>query len=185
MNWFAGLARISTTSAGLRFGRAVHEGTRSPIRLASLRCAVILLALAPVVAEARSEKVLAYPRDQAWPAAVRFLRVDAKLKVIERDAEAGYVLFELHEDKKTFRGSLEVIEVVKDGRHQVRLVLQIEDRPAWLEIEYMNKLEQKLRAELGSPAPAPSSPPAPKKPDDGKPATEPPKDDGPPISPTP
>jgi hypothetical protein len=146
---------------------------------------LLVVAVAPVAAEARSEKILGYPRDQAWPAAVRFLRVDAKLKVIERDAEAGYVLFELREDKKTFRGSLEVIDVVKDGHHQVRVVLQIEDRPGWVEIEYLNKLEQKLRAELGTPAPAPSSPPPPKKSDDVKPAPETPKDDGPPISPTP
>jgi hypothetical protein len=149
-----------------------------------LACLVVL-AVAPVAAEARSEKVLAYPRDQAWPAAVRFLRVDAKLKVLEKDAEAGYVLFELREDKKIFRGSLEVIDIVKDNHHQVRFVLQIEDRPAWVEIEYLNKLEQKLRAELGAPAPSPSNPPPAKKPDDTKPAPELPKDDGPPISPTP
>jgi hypothetical protein len=145
-----------------------------------------LLVLAPLAADARSEKVLAYPRDQAWPAAVRFLRVDAKLKVIEKDADAGYVLFELREEKKTFRGSLEVIDVIKDGHHQVRFVMQIEDRPGWLEIEYLTKLEQKLRAELGTPAPAPSAPPPAKKPDDdAKPTPAPPKDDGPPISPTP
>ena len=140
--------------------------------------------LMPLAADARTEKTLAYQRDVAWPAAVRFIRVDAHLKVIEKDAEAGYVLFELVEDKKTFRGSLEVIEVVKDGRHLVRFVMQIEDRPAWLELEYLNKLEQKLRAELGAPAPAPT----PKKPPDDKkdePKPPPPKDDGPPISPTP
>ena len=52
------------------------------------------------VAEARSEKTLAYQRDPAWPAAVRFLRVDAQLKLIEKDADAGYVIFELNEEKQ-------------------------------------------------------------------------------------
>jgi hypothetical protein len=138
----------------------------------------------PDTAEARSEKDLAYQREQAWPAAVRFLRVDAKLKVIEKDAEAGYVLFELVEEKKTFRGSLEVIDIVKDGRKLVRFVIQIEDRPQWVEIELLTRLERKLRAELGNPAPAPT--PRPKDPPRKEPEkTEPPRDDGPPVSDTP
>ena len=144
----------------------------------------MLIWLAPLVAEARSEKTLAYQRADAWPAAVRFIRVDAHLKVIEKDADAGYLLFEFKEEKKTFRGSLEVIDVVKDGRHLVRFVVQIEDRPQWLEIELLNKLEQKLRSELGSPAPSPT--PVPKKEEPPKKEAPPPaKDDGPPISATP
>src|SRR2546423_1733008 len=108
-------------------------------------CAVLALALLCSVADARSEKTLAYPRDPAWQASVRFLRVDERLKVTEKDADAGYVLFELHDEGKTFRGSLEVIDVVKDGRHAVRFVVQIEDRPSYLEIEMLNRLEHKLR----------------------------------------
>lgn len=144
---------------------------------------LLALLLATGVAEARSEKTLAYPRDQAWPAAVRFIRVDAHWKIVEKDADAGYVIFELHEENKTFRGSLEVIDAVKDGRHQVRFVMQIEDRPEWLELEMLNKLEQKLRAELGSPAPAPSAPPPPPPKKDAPPAK--PDDDALPVSPTP
>lgn len=140
------------------------------------------------VAHARSEKTLAYQREPAWAASVRFLRVDAKLKVVEKDPEAGYVLFEFVEDKRTFHGSLEVIEVEKDGRKAIRFILQIEDRPSWVEIEMLTKLERKLRAELGSPARAParvkdkdrSEPP---KKDGAK--AEPPNDDGPPVSDTP
>lgn len=137
---------------------------------------------------ARSEKTLAYQRDQAWPAAVRFLRIDAKLKIIEKDQEAGFVIFEYREDNKTFRGSLEVIDMVRDGRKLVRFVIQIEDRPTWVEVEMLTKLERKLRAELGNPAPAPTpKEPPPKKdeaPDKDKPADKP-KDDGPPVSDTP
>ena len=142
------------------------------------------LLLSGGVANARSEKTLAYQREQAWPAAVRFLRVDAKLKLIEKDADAGYVLFEYREDNKTFRGSLEVIDVVKDGRKLVRFVIQIEDRPAWVEIEMLTKLERKLRAELGSPAPTPTPAPPKEPPKKEEPRPEPdkPKDDGPPIS---
>jgi hypothetical protein len=127
----------------------------------------LLLSLALAMASpawARSEKTLAYPRDQAWPAAVRFLRVDERLKIVEKDADAGYVLFELQDEGKTFRGSLEVITVQQDGQTQVKFVIQIEDRPSWLEIAMLKRLERKLKVELGSPAPAPTPrPPEPPK----------------------
>jgi hypothetical protein len=156
-----------------------------------MRRILLCLLLATSSAHARSEKTLAYPRDPAWAAAVRFIRINAGLKVIEKDAEAGYVIFEFKEEKKTFRGSLELIEVVKDGRKLLRFVMTIEDRPQWVEIELLTKLERKLRAELGTPAPAPTPTPSPKPKDkdvpppkqDDKPA--PPKDDGPPVSDTP
>jgi hypothetical protein len=163
-----------------------------------MRRILLCLLLATSSAYARSEKTLAYPRDPAWSAAVRFIRVNAGLKVIEKDAEAGYVIFEFKEDKKTFRGSLELIEVVKDGRKLVRFVVTIEDRPQWVEVELLTKLERKLRAELGAPAPTPtptkpSDEPKPSKPSDepkptkpsDEPKKEPPKDDGPPVSDTP
>src|SRR5262249_6514781 len=141
----------------------------------SMRRLVLSLALALASpAWARSEKTLAYPRDQAWPSAVRFLRVDERVKVVEKDADAGYVLFELHEDNKTFRGSLELFAVVKDGQPQVRFVIQIEDRPSWLEIAMLTRLERKLKAELGSPAPPPTPKPPPEPPKDPPAKQEPP-----------
>jgi hypothetical protein len=74
----------------------------------------------------------------------------------------------------------------------VRFVLQIADRPSWLEIAMLERLERKLRAELGSPSPAPDAPPPRKddpKPDAPRPDAPRPDapgpGDGPPISPTP
>jgi hypothetical protein len=133
---------------------------------------------------ARSEKTLAYQREDAWPAAVRFLRVDERLKITEKDADAGYVLFELKEEGKTYRGSLEVMTVTVDGRPQVKFVMQVEDRPSWLEIAMLQRLERKLRAELGSPTPPPSKKPREEAP---PPKPEEPKkpDEGVKISPTP
>lgn len=149
-----------------------------------LLASILVLVLA-TSAWARSEKTLAYTRDAAWPAAVRFIRVDERLTITEKDAESGYVLFEMKDEGKTYRGSLEVITVVKDGRHNVRFVLQIEDRPTWVEIAMLTRLERKLRAELGAPSPPPS--PKPKAPEDAPKSDEPPKTDdgGPRISPTP
>src|SRR5690348_14030814 len=87
------------------------------------------LLLAATAAHARSERTFAYPRDEAWPAAVRFIRVDEHLKITDKDASAGYVIFELHEEKRTFRGSLELIDAPEDGRPAVRFVITLEDRP--------------------------------------------------------
>ena len=152
----------------------------------------LLLVLAIRKADARSEKTLAYSRDQAWPAAVRFLVVDERVKVTDKDENAGYVLFELRDDGKTFRGSLELIVVDIDDRRLVRFVAQIQDRPSYLEVKMLERLEHKLRVELGSPSPEPTphkpaDPPKDPPKDADKPAPAPPPkdDDGPPISPTP
>lgn len=147
-----------------------------------LCAALIAVLLSAGIADARSEKTLAYQREQVWPTAVRFLVVDEHVKVIEKDADAGYVTFELKDDGKLFRGSLEVMTVERDKRKSVRFVLQIEDRPDWLEIAMLSRLERKLRAELGSPAPPPAKDP-PKKEEPKDPPK--PDDGGPPISPTP
>ena len=154
-------------------------------RRSQLAALALALALGTVPAAARSEKTLAYPREQAWPTAVRFLVVDEHAKVTEKDADAGYVMFELRDDGKLFRGSLEVVPIQRDGRTVVRFVLQIADRPSWLEIAMLARLERKLHAELGSPAPAPDAPPPPRKDEPKKDEPKPGSDDGLPISPTP
>ena len=168
-----------------------------------LASAVVLAALATLAgtAAARSERALAYSREQAWPAAVRFLAVDERLKVTDKDADAGYALFELRDEGKVFRGALEVIPVVVEGRPVVRFVLTIEDRPSWLEVAMLGRLERKLRLELGAPAPPPTPRPRPEPgpgpggsgPEKNRPKDTPkdapkdtPTDDGgPPISTTP
>ncbi|HEX2689530.1 MAG TPA: hypothetical protein VHN14_23075 [Kofleriaceae bacterium] len=128
---------------------------------------------------ARSEKSVAYPRDHVWPTVVRFLAVDEHAKITDKDAEAGYVLFELGDDGKTFRGSLEIITSVRDGRSLVRCVLQIDDRPSWVEIAMLARLETKLRRELGAPPPPPPPPPPSSKPDPRPDPDAPPKPDAP------
>ena len=109
-------------------------------------------------------------------------RPTAGMRKAMADAEVGDDVY--GEDPTVKR--LEVIDTTKDSRHVVRFVMQIEDRPQWVEIEMLNKLEHKLRAELGAPAPAPSAPP-PKKDDPAPPKDEPKKPDvdSPPVSNTP
>lgn len=115
----------------------------------------LLLAL-PASAAARSEgRTFTYARDHVWPTTVRFLVVDEKAKVLDKDPDAGYVLFELKEDNKTFRGSLEIITVMIDGQPNLKFSINIVDRPLWREAGMVERLEKKLRTELGSPPPPP------------------------------
>jgi hypothetical protein len=116
-------------------------------------------------ARAQATAEASYPYKRVWPAAVRFLRVDEGFPIIEKDAEAGYVLFAVEEEGKTFRGSLQIIRLKdREGRHAVRLELEIEDRPSYMEQMIVERLERKLRDELGDPPPPPPPAPAPEKP---------------------
>lgn len=108
----------------------------------------------PGEAAAKATKVMRYTYEQVWPAAVRFLRVDEGYEIVEKDGETGYVIFEISEDAKRFRGSLEVVRIREDGQPALRLAVHIEDRPAYMEQGILERLERKLREEHGSP-PAP------------------------------
>jgi hypothetical protein len=120
--------------------------------------AVLLCALASP-AWAKSTRVMAHAYDRVWPASLRFLRVDEHLKITEKDSDAGYVLFELVDGKKTFQGALELVRT-KDSKERdvTRVVMTLSDRPAYMEEGFLDRLEQKLRGELGDP-PAPKPTP--------------------------
>ncbi len=141
-----------------------------------MRRALFVLAISSMAAPAwaRSEKTEPFDAAQIFPTAVRFLRIDANVKIVEKDADAGYVLFDLTEDKHVFRGALELVKTEVDGREAVRLVLRIDDRPEYEEELILEKLDAKIRSELGHPKKAPprdekKRPPA----DDGKPDDRP------------
>jgi hypothetical protein len=114
----------------------------------------------PGEAAAKADKVVRYAYEQVWPAAVRFLRLDEGLEVVEKDAEAGYVIFELSEEGKRFRGALELVRIRDDnGQPALRLIVRIEDRPSYMELGILERLERKLRSELGPPPePRPAGP---------------------------
>lgn len=136
------------------------------MRLARILLALALAAVVPGAAAAKSDKTVVYPAEKVFAAAVRFLRVDEGVKIVEKDADAGYVMFELKQDGKTFPGALELVPTENAGRPAVRLMLRIEDRPSYVETAMLERLERKLRAELGSEPPPvpPKSAPKPAEP---------------------
>jgi len=136
-------------------------------RLGIIVTLLALLLAVPAPAVAKSEKTVVYAVEKVYPAAVRFLRVDEGVKIVEKDADAGYVMFELSQDGKTFPGALELVVGENAGRPAVKLVLRIEDRPSYVETAMLERLERKLRAELGSePPPVQKAPPMKPAPDE-------------------
>jgi hypothetical protein len=122
---------------------------------------VAIALLAGGGALARSTSVLPYPTAEVWPTAIRFLRIDRGATLRERDAESGYLLFDLAEGNKVYKGSFELIRTVdSEGRAATRLVVSLPDLPRHFEIVLLDKLALKLREEYGSPAPAPPRPPS-------------------------
>lgn len=156
-------------------------------RLSRIAAFVLAVSLAPALAVARSERTVGYQADKVWPTAVRFLRVDEGAKITDKDADAGYVMFELVDEGKTYTGALELVIADDESGPRVTIVIRIEDRPAYLETAMLARLEKKIRADLGSePARKPPpvkpkpAPPEKKKPGAGEdtPAEKPPADDG-------
>jgi len=123
-----------------------------------------LLAALAAPAAGKSERSTFHTFERVWPTAVRHLAVDEGFKIVDRDADTGYVTFEMTEKGKTYSGALEVVKTTDDGRPAVRLVLHIADRPSWMETAVLDRMLAKLYKEQGDPPPPP--PPAKKPPAD-------------------
>lgn len=104
----------------------------------------------PVAAKASAEAECSLR--QAYSAALRYLRVDKGFVVLEKDAEAGYLLFSYPEASRRegARGAIELVELT----NAIRVVVSIPDVPGYHEQVLKKQLLNKLRAELPrSPSP--------------------------------
>jgi hypothetical protein len=133
---------------------------------------ILLLVLTGILAasdaQAKSTRKVSHAYDRVWPTAVRFLRIDEGLKIVEKDADTGYVLFELADEGKRFTGSVEVIRRQDESeRDAVELVVRIKDRPSYMEHAILDRMLLKIREELGRPKP-PSRKKAPPKKEESK-----------------
>jgi hypothetical protein len=128
-----------------------------------------LLLVGPGLAAARTHIVVSYPYDAVYAGAIRFIRVDRNWKLVEQDKEAGFLRFELVEDKKPHAANLELIRTSDgEGRPAVRVQLSTADLARFQEAPILDALARKLREELGPPpAPPPrkSEPASPSHPD--------------------
>jgi hypothetical protein len=112
--------------------------------------AALLLAALASGADARTAAVIPYPTAEVWSTAVRFIRVDRGYKVREKDEESGYILFDLVEGSKSYKGSLELIKTTDDaGRDATRAAFALPDLPHHYETMLLDKLTAKVREERG------------------------------------
>jgi hypothetical protein len=131
-----------------------------------LLLAALLLALAAGPARARSASILPYPVAEVWSSGVRFVRVDRGYTLREKDQASGYILFELSEGGKSYKGALELVRATdEDGRDATRASFSLPDLPRHWEAMLLDKLAAKVREERGPPAP----PPPRKKPEERRP----------------
>ena len=120
----------------------------------------LFIAVTPPLAHARTSVDLPYTIDQIWSSAVRFLRVDRRFPVLEKDKDAGYILFDyVEEATKVHKASLELMPITEsNGRQATRVVLNIPDKPRHVESLLLEKLGSKAKDDLGAPAPPPPRP---------------------------
>jgi hypothetical protein len=125
--------------------------------------------LPPLLIENR--RTLSYPIDQVWPTAIRYLRIDRGFEIVDRDRDAGYMLFEFPlEEKRIGSGSVEMFATVDaSGRASVSISVNTGAGPVHLPNSLLDGIAAKVRAERGQPPPPPppkQEEPPPKKDED-------------------
>ncbi len=106
-------------------------------------------------AHAKSGYESLYTYDQTWTTAIRLVRVDLGLKILEKDEKAGYILFEYVDKGTTSSASLELLQ-----GDRIRVVCQIPKFPSYHESVVLDRLARKLKDEHGAPPEKPKPPPA-------------------------
>lgn len=133
----------------------------------TLVTATLVLAL-PLPAGARITETLPWTFTQVFRTSVRLVRVDLGCDITERDEDAGYLTFDYESSGRRHPGSIEIIP--GEPGAGVRVIVQIPSLPTYVERMVVNRLERKLRDEIGEPpasrAPAPAPPAAPPAEDD-------------------
>lgn len=145
----------------------------APPRTKSLLAGLCALALSALSlsrsAEARVDGSSSYSKPQTYSGALRYVRVDLGYEVVEKDADAAYLIFKYTApgSKESVTGTLEVVE----AGGNVRLFVSLPRLPEYQERIFRDGLLKKLRDEYGPP-PATKKPAEkpPEKPDGEKPA---------------
>lgn len=91
-----------------------------------------------------------YTFEQTFGSGLRLLRVDMGFKILEKDKDLGFIMFEYtspEASNKTYTGSMELVQT-KDGVH---VAVQIPQMPQYHERMIVDQLQKKLLAEHGDP----------------------------------
>jgi hypothetical protein len=151
--WTRVLARLTAPAVGASFGLAV--------------AAAIVLTGQP--AAARTSYDSAYGFDRTWNAAIRLVRVDMGLKLLEKDDTTGYLMFEYRAPGtggKASPGSMEFVRS-REPDAPVRVVVQLPQMPSFHEQVLLDSLVKKMHTEYGEPPMRPKPQPPAQPPPDG------------------
>ena len=129
--------------------------------LLAIIASLALAAALALVSDARAGASYAspYTYEQTFGTALRLLRVDFELKITEKDAELGYMLFEYKSPESGNRVSNGSLEVVR-GKEVAYVSVQLPQMPSYHEQMIVDALAKKLLSEHGDP-PRKSKPPSP------------------------
>jgi hypothetical protein len=100
-----------------------------------------------------------YTYEQTFGTALRLVRVDMGMKITEKDAEHGYILFEYtspESGKRISQGSVEIV----GGKRGVHVSVQLPAMPQYHEQMILDAMVKKLSTEHGEP-PRKEAPPTP------------------------
>jgi hypothetical protein len=117
---------------------------------------LLVLFVLPSLAQAESKRDLSYSFGTIWSAAVRYIRVDKRFVLGDKDKETGYMLFTYpgRGAVKACPGALELVKRTdEDGYAKVRVQLRIGHQPAYVELHFLDGLIRKLSKEQGPPPP--------------------------------
>ncbi|NOZ86908.1 MAG: hypothetical protein GXP49_11685 [Deltaproteobacteria bacterium] len=116
----------------------------------------------PGIGYAKSDRRTPYSRQEVYRTFVRLLRVDLNYKILEKDLDGGYVIFEYRDAifKRTSPASLEIIDISEPGgpgnkgkdsgtEMKTKLVMEIKNCGSSDEIQLLNQLVSKLKDEYG------------------------------------
>ena len=161
------LSAVALTFVTLPAIESVALGKEAPVVAASARPLALI----------ENRRVLSYPLEQVWPAAIRYLKVDRGFEIDDHDREAGYILFEFPlPGQRTGSGSLEMFATSdSSGRPSVSLAANTGAGPLHLPNALLDGIASKVRAERGQPAAPPAPPKQPPEQDD--PEGDKPEDD--------
>ncbi len=133
-----------------------------------LGVAVLLAVATPSWASEKAE--FGWELRQVFSASLRFVRIERGCKITDRDEAAAFLVFECPPDEKgqpPRRGSIELYRVDSRGAPMVRVQVTLGDEPSYMERRFLDLLERKLRAELGTPPPPKPAPRPPAESPDG------------------
>lgn len=126
------------------------RAARPMIALAIVALAAALLAVFGGNAGASSAYESPYTYEQTFGTALRLVRVDLGLKIVEKDEASGYVMFEYTSPESGKRKSSGSIELVK-GKGNTHVAVQLPAMPQYHEQMILDALMRKLLAEHGEP----------------------------------